>query len=129
MAFYLVFIFLKFIFERFGLISFKSFNIYYCNKTKPIFNKCLTFITSYNLRYTLQKRRQRSSILQHFCKDFIRPYGLAHNEDSYDDASISRRLNSWNCKFFQHPQIGISEFAETILANVKYLEDNMKILE
>ena len=68
-------------------------------------------------------------MLQHFCKDFIRPYGLAHNEDSYDDASISRRLNSWNCKFFQHPQIGISEFAETILANVKYLEDNMKILE
>ena len=111
------------------LISFNSFSIYYCNKTKPIFNKCFKFITSYNLRYTKQKRRQASFILQHFCKDFIRLYGLAHDEHSYDDATISKWLYSWNCEFFQHCQIGISKFAEKILANVKYLEDNMEILD
>ena len=65
----------------------------------------------------------------HFRKDFIRPYGLAHDENSFEHKILMRRLNSWNYKFYLHPQIAISEFTQTISQNVKYLEENIDILD
>ena len=50
----------------------------------------------------------------HFRKDFLRPYGLPHDESSFVAATISRRLNSYNCEFYLQPQVAISEFAETV---------------
>ena len=76
-----------------------------------------------------KKKDDGVSYYNHFRKDFIRPYGLAHDEQSYDDATLTRRLNNWNCEFFNRPQIAISEFAETLLANFKYLQDNKEILD
>ena len=69
------------------------------------------------------------SFFNHFRKDFIRPYGLAHNENTFDPATLSRRLNNINCEFYLRPQIAISEFAETIPANLQYVEENINILD
>ena len=65
----------------------------------------------------------------HFRKDFIRPYGLAHDDNSFDSATLSRRLNNFNCEFYLRPQVAISEFAETIIKNVQYIEENANILD
>ena len=65
----------------------------------------------------------------HFRKDFIRPYGLAHDQFSFHATTLSRRLNNVNCEFFLRPQVGISEFAETVPINLKYVEDNIEILD
>ena len=65
------------------------------------------------------------SFFKHFRKDFIRPYGLAHNETAFDAATFSRRLNNVNCEFYLRPQIAISEFAETIPVNLKYIEEKL----
>ena len=34
-----------------------------------------------------------------------------------------------NCKYVVRPQVAISEFTDTILANAEYLEENMEVLE
>ena len=65
----------------------------------------------------------------HFRKDFLRPYGLAHEESSFDDATITRRLNSYNCEFYLRPQVAISEFAETVQQNLHYIRDNAEIID
>ena len=65
----------------------------------------------------------------HFRKDFIRPYGLAHDSQSFEAVTLSRRLNNFNCEFFTGPHIAISQFAETVSVNLKYMEENMEILE
>ena len=65
----------------------------------------------------------------HFRKDFQRPYCLAHDQTSFDAATISRRLNNYNCEFHLRPQIGISEFAETVQQNFHCLRDNIEILD
>ena len=79
---------------------------------------------------TPRKRKDSGvSFFNHFRKDFIRPYGLAHNENTFDPATLSRRLNNINCEFYLRPQIAISEFAETIPANLQYVEENINILD
>ena len=65
----------------------------------------------------------------HFRKDFLRPYRLAHEESSFEDATITRRLNSYNCEFYLRPQVAISEFAETVQQNLHYIRDNAEILD
>ena len=81
----------------------------------------------------LDTRRKREdsgvSLFNHFRKDFIRPYGLAHNENTFDPATLSRRLNNINIEFYLRPQIAISEFAEIIPANLQYVEENINILD
>ena len=67
------------------------------------------------------------SLFNHFRKDFICPYGLAHNETVFDPAS--RRLNNINCEFYLRLQIAISEFTETVPANLQYVEENLEILD
>ena len=56
-------------------------------------------------------------------------YGLAHDESSFHPATLRRRLNNINCEFFLRPQIAISEFAETVPVNLKYVEENHEILD
>ena len=76
------------------------------------------------------------SYYNHFRKDFdfIRPCALAHDERSYDNAALTRRPNNSELELrvlqsVNRPQIAISEFAETLLANFKYLEENKEILD
>ena len=39
------------------------------------------------------------------------------------------RINTINCEYVVRPQVAISEFADTVLANAQYLEENMEVLE
>ena len=77
------------------------------------------------------RKREESGIsfFNHFRKDFIRPCGLAHNVTVFDPTIFSRRLNNINCELYVRPQIAISEFAETIPANLQYVEENLEILD
>ena len=68
------------------------------------------------------------SYFNHFRKDFIRTYGLAHSEPPFDLSSLSHRLNNINCEFYLRLQIATSEFAKTIPANLNYIEENLKFL-
>ena len=74
-----------------------------------------------------KKEESGVSFFNHFRKDFTRPYGLGYNETAFDPPS--RRLNNINCEFYLRPQIPISEFAETVPANLQYVEENLKILD
>ena len=65
----------------------------------------------------------------HFRKDFINPYGLAHDASSFSDQQISARLSQMNCEFLTRPNIALSEFAHTLLANIEYLEENASVLD
>ena len=38
------------------------------------------------------------------------------------------RINTINCEYVVRPQVAISEFADTVLANAQYLEENMEVL-
>ena len=58
---------------------------------------------------------------QHFRKDFIKPYGLAHAEESFQDTTLANRLKSFNREFLLRPHVGISEFSETIMENATYI--------
>ena len=66
---------------------------------------------------------------QHFRKDFIRPYGLAHNNHTFQDATLARRLKSINCKFMVRPHIAMSELSETMTKNWKYIGENIDIFD
>ena len=98
---------------------------------------CLGSFSNYIICYffvklildTPKKKEDSVGYFNHFRKDFIRPYGLAHDVQSFDEVTLTRTLNNFNCEFFTRPQIAISEFAETISANLKYIEQNLEILE
>ena len=98
---------------------------------------CLGFFSNYIICYffvklildTPKKKKDSVAYFNHFRKDFIRPYGLVHHAQIFDAVTLSQRLNNFNCEFFIRPQIAISEFAETLSANLKYIEENIKILE
>ena len=64
-----------------------------------------------------------------FRKEFIKPYGLAHDADSFSDGSFHRRINTVNWEYVVRPQITNSEFAETVLENADYLKGNLEVLE
>ena len=79
---------------------------------------------------TPRKREENGvSFFNNFRKDFIHPYGLAHSENTFDAATLSRKLNNINCEFYLQSQFTISEFAETTPANLQYVEDNINILD
>ena len=65
----------------------------------------------------------------HFRKDFLPPYGAAQNDQSFTDDQLAARINSINCEFITRPRIGVSEFADTMLANSKYLDENKDLLD
>ena len=88
----------------------------------------LLLLCKINFRHTKEKE-DSVAYFNHFQKDFIWPYGLAHDAQSFDAVTLSRRLNNFNCEFFIRPQFTISEFAETLSANLKYIEGNVDILE
>ena len=69
------------------------------------------------------------SYFYHFRKDFLKPYGLAHDADNFSDDNFHRRINTITCEYVVRPQVAISEFTDTILANAEYLNENMKVLE
>ena len=66
---------------------------------------------------------------QHFRKDFIRPYGLAHNNHTFQDATLARRLKSINCEFMVRPHIAMSELSETMTKDWKYIGENIDIFD
>ena len=84
---------------------------------------------SYSRQLDTPERKEENGVVyfNHFRKDFIRPYDLAHDE-KYDAATLTRRLNNFNCEFYARPQIAISELVETVLENLKYIEENAYIL-
>ena len=63
-----------------------------------------------------------------FALNFLRPYGPALPVP--DDETISRRTNQVSCEWFLRPDIAMSEFAESITANLKILQkDNLKLVK
>ena len=86
-----------------------------------------------NFRYfcldTPKKNQGGVNYYQHFRKDFIRPYGLTHGEDSFKDTTLANRLKTFNCEFLLRPNVGISEFSETVLENAKYIKENLQIFD
>ena len=88
-------------------------------------NKCLL----YCFLDTPKKNQGGLNYYQHFRKDFIKPYGLAHSGDSFKDTTLVNRLKSFNCEFFLRPHIGLSEFSETVLENSKYIRENLDIFD
>ena len=78
---------------------------------------------------TPKKKEDSVTFFNHFRKDFICPYGLAYDRQSFEPSTLSRRLNYFNCEFYIRSQIGISEFTETVSANLQYMEENQKILD
>ena len=103
--------------------------IFQCYCLRSFFNYIICYFFVKLILDTPKKNEDSVTYFNHFRKDFIRPYGLAHNDQSFEAATLSRRLNNINCEFFTRPQIAISEFAETVSANLKYLEQNLEVLE
>ena len=79
------------------------------------------------LGYT--KKDVGENFFNHFRKDFIRPYGLAHDESSFHPATLSCRLNNINWEFVLRTQIATWEFTETVPVNLKYVKENLEILD
>ena len=52
-----------------------------------------------------------------------------HDTSAYEDLTIKQRLNTYNCKFYSWPEIGISEITTTLLENMDYLQENSDILD
>ena len=42
-----------------------------------------------------------------FCKDFVKPYGMARHEDKFNDKIFSRLLNMINFEYVVRSQIGM----------------------
>ena len=75
---------------------------------------------------TPKKKEDFVTFFNQVRKDFIRPYGLPHDAMSFEEPTLKRRLSNINCEFYLRPQIAMSEFAETVSANLKYMENNTK---
>ena len=77
------------------------------------------------------KKKYENSVgfYNHFRKDFIQPYGLAHDQNSCGKSTFCDRLTTINYGFYVRPQIAIWEFAETVLVNLHYVKENVEILE
>ena len=80
-----------------------------------------------NFRYTKEKAGKHCRIFQPFLHGFYMT--VAHDDNSFDSATLSRRLNNFNCEFYLQSQVAISEFAEMIIKNVQYIEENANILD
>ena len=66
----------------------------------------------------------------HFRREFLPPYGIAHNEQSFSDEKMKARIiGAINCEFITQPWIGVSEFADTMLSNAKFLEESKHLLD
>ena len=53
---------------------------------------------------------------------------MKYNE-TFDSAILTSRLKNVNCEFNLPPQTAISEFSETENENLKYVKENLDILE
>ena len=103
--------------------------IFQCCYLEFLFNYIICYFFVKLILDTPKKKEDSVAYFNHFRKDFIWPYGLAHDAQSFDAVTLNRRLNNFNCEFFIRPQFTISEFAETLSANLKYIEGNVDILE
>ena len=90
---------------------------------------CIKKCLLYCFLDTPKKSQGGVNYYQHFRKDCIKPYGLAHSGDSFKDTTLVNRLKSFNCEFFLRPHIGLSEFSETVLENSKYIRENLDIFD
>ena len=62
------------------------------------------------------------NFFRHFPTSFLRPYGRADPAPTED--VVMRSISSINREWLRRPQTGISEFAETIEANLNFLTEN-----
>lgn len=53
---------------------------------------------------------------------------MAHDQQAFDDASLKRRLDSYDFKFLL-TTTNYNEFSATLLQNTEYLEQNADILD
>ena len=103
--------------------------IFQCYYLEFFFNYIICYFFVKLILHIPNKEEDSVAYFNHFRKDFIQAYGLARKTQSFDAVTLSQRLNNFNCEFFIRPQIAISEFAETLSANLKYIEENVEILE
>ena len=76
-----------------------------------------------------KKNEGGAGYYQHFLKNFIRPYGLALNDETFQDATLARQLKSINCEFMVCPHIAMSELSEIMTENWKYIGENIAIFD
>ena len=103
--------------------------IFQCCYLEFLFNYIICYFFVKLILDTPKKKEDLVPYFNHFRNEFIRPYGLSYDAKSFNAARLSQRLNNFNCHIFIGPQIAISEFAEALSANLKYIEENIKILE
>ena len=64
----------------------------------------------------------------HFQKDFIKPYGLAHDIHNFSGGRFHQKISKINCEYVVRPQVATA-FAESVLRNVEYSKENLEVLE
>ena len=60
---------------------------------------------------------------------FLPPYEIAHDDQSFSNEKMKVRTGAINCEFITQPWIGVSEFADTMVANGKFLEESKDLLD
>lgn len=75
-------------------------------------------------KYTKRKEHTPKGVnyFHHFPSNFLIPYGLA--KDSPDEDTLSRRLNSRCCEWYNRPGIAMSEMTATVSENLEYLQNS-----
>ena len=117
----------------YGILWYFFFSIALIEKYN--YKRCNYCVNPYEIRFfvlrsfvdTPKKNDGGVNYYQHFHKDFIRPYGLAHTEKSFVDSTLAKRLETINCEFMLRPHIGVSEFMKTVTENCKYITENIFI--
>ena len=70
--------------------------------------------------------KERVKYLYHICNDFINPYGLAHNSNSFGYSKLAARLKRLNCEFLVRLTIAPSKSADTVLKDADYINGNLQ---
>lgn len=55
----------------------------------------------------------------HYPTNFLKPYGLANSAPNHD--MLMRKINPKSCEWLKRPKIAVSEFSETMVANMEWL--------
>ena len=101
--------------------------LYDLKKMKSSGQRCIKKCLLYCFLDTAKKNQGGANYYQQFRKDFIKPDGPAHSEESFKDTTLVKRLKSFNCEFVMRPRVGLSEFSKTVMENAKYVRENLEI--
>ena len=91
-------------------------------------------VSEYNNTCFLDSTPNKSSsqgikYFYHFRKDFLPPYEIAHDYQSFSNEKMKVRIGAISCEFITQPWIGVSEFADTMVTNGKFLEESKDLLD